>query len=137
MEDNLSDEFSELVQGQAELWNLTVGFQKSMSLRCALDLGIPDAINNYGQPMTLSQIQSALSLPSAKKPHLHRLLPLLTHIGFLFEQGAGVRTEAIYGLTTMSLLVLKNGASTMFPLACFNLDFIIVKPSLHLSEWFK
>ncbi|KAJ3708733.1 hypothetical protein LUZ61_012438 [Rhynchospora tenuis] len=138
MENKLSDEYSELVQAQAELWNLTVGFQKSMSLRCALDLGIPDAINNYGQPMTLSQIQSALSLPSAKKPHLHRLLRMLTHIGFISEQNAGVGTEAVYGLTTMSRLVLKNeGASTMFPLMWFNLDSIMVKPSLHLGEWFK
>ncbi|KAJ4809970.1 O-methyltransferase [Rhynchospora pubera] len=109
-----------------------------MSLRCALDLGIPDAINNYGQPMNLSQIQSTLSLPSTKKPHLHRLLRMLTHIGFLREQGVSIGTEVVYGLTTMSHPVLKNeGAPSMFPLVLSHIDFITVKPSLHLGDWFK
>ncbi|KAF3337338.1 hypothetical protein FCM35_KLT17925 [Carex littledalei] len=138
MESNLSNEYSELVQAQAELWNLTIGFLKSMSLRCALDLGIADAINNHGEPMTLGQLQSTLSLPATKKPHLHRLLRMLTHVGFLLEQGASVGTEAVYGLSTMSRLVLKNeGAFSMFSLVCWQLDFLMVKPSLHLGDWFK
>ncbi|XP_078170262.1 trans-resveratrol di-O-methyltransferase-like [Carex rostrata] len=138
MDSNLSNEFSELVQAQADLWNLTIGFLKSMSLRCALDLGIADATNNHGQPMTLGQLQSTLSLPATKKPHLHRLLRMLAHVGFLLEKGASIGTEAVYGLSTMSRLVLKNeGAFSMFSLVRSQLDFIMVKPSLHLGDWFK
>jgi O-methyltransferase domain len=38
----------------------------------------------------------------------------------------------------MARLVLKNeGSFSMFPLACSHLDFIMVKPSLYLGDWFK
>ncbi|KAF3324331.1 trans-resveratrol di-O-methyltransferase-like protein [Carex littledalei] len=50
-------------QAQAGLWNMTFGYLKTMSLKCALDLGIPDAIDNNGHPMTLSQLHSVLALP--------------------------------------------------------------------------
>jgi trans-resveratrol di-O-methyltransferase len=84
MESNQLNENCELVQAQAELWNLTLSFLKSMTLRCALDLSIADLINDHGQPMTLDQLQLTLSLPSAKKLHLRCLLCMLTHIRFLF-----------------------------------------------------
>ncbi|KAJ3708737.1 hypothetical protein LUZ61_012442 [Rhynchospora tenuis] len=104
----------------------------------ALDLGIAEAIDNHGIAMTLSQLQSTLSLPTTKKPHLHRLLRMLTHVGFLVEQGTGVGTEAIYDLTPMSCHVLrKEETFNMFSLIQSQLDFIMVKPSLHLGDWFK
>ncbi|KAJ4798365.1 hypothetical protein LUZ62_049611 [Rhynchospora pubera] len=96
-------EDNESVQAQAKLWNLTVGYLKSMSLKCALDLGIAEAIDNHGEAMSLSQLQSTLSIPTTKKPHLYRLLRILTHVGFLVEQGTGVGTEAINDLTPIDV----------------------------------
>ncbi|KAJ1704234.1 hypothetical protein LUZ63_004013 [Rhynchospora breviuscula] len=138
MERNLSNENFEFVEAVANLYNLALGFQKSMSLKCAMDLGIADAIKNHGQPMTLSQLQLALSLPTTKTPHLYRLMRMLRHVGFLLEKGDGVGTEAVYGLTPISCLLLKSEETfSMFPAMSCILDSIVVNPSQHLGEWFK
>ena len=43
-------------QAQAQVWSYTYNYMKSLSLKRAIQLRIPDIINNSGQPMTLSQI---------------------------------------------------------------------------------
>ncbi|KAJ1695300.1 hypothetical protein LUZ63_011998 [Rhynchospora breviuscula] len=108
-----------------------------MSLKCALDLGIPDAIFNNGQPMSLSQLHSVLSLPPSKKSHLYRLMRLLTHNGFFIEKSAGACSDPIYDLTAQSRLVIqKNESANMLPYVCFSLDNIYLKSSLHMGDWF-
>ena len=51
---------NDLLQAHAHVWNLTFSFISSMSLKCAVQLGIPDIIHNHGQPMTLSQLVESL-----------------------------------------------------------------------------
>ncbi|KAJ3707139.1 hypothetical protein LUZ61_010844 [Rhynchospora tenuis] len=127
-----------MLQAQAGLWNLTFGYLKTMSLRCALDLGIPKAIDNNGQPMSLSELHSVLSLPPSKKSHLFRLMRLLTHFGFFVDNSnAGACTEAVYDLTAQSRLVIqKNESANMLPFIRCSLDNKWLKPSLHMADWF-
>ncbi|KAJ1695299.1 hypothetical protein LUZ63_011997 [Rhynchospora breviuscula] len=127
----------ELLQAQVGLWNLTYGYLKTMSLKCALDLGIPDAIFNNGQPMTLSQLHSVLSLPPSKKSHLYRLMRLLAHIGFFIEKNASACSEPVYDLTAQSRLVIeKNDSANMLPYVCCSLDDKWLKSSLYIGDWF-
>ncbi|KAJ4772986.1 O-methyltransferase [Rhynchospora pubera] len=127
----------ELLQAQVGLWNLTYSYLKTMSLKCALDLGIPDAIFNNGQQMTLSQLHSVLLLPPSKKSHLYRLMRLLTHIGFFIEKNASACSEPVYGLTAQSLLVIeKNESANMLPYVRFCLLNKWLKSSLYISDWF-
>ncbi|KAJ3705262.1 hypothetical protein LUZ61_008967 [Rhynchospora tenuis] len=124
-------------QAIAELWKLIFGFHKSMSLKCALDLGIPDAIYNHGQPMTLSQLHSALSLPPSRKHSLFRLMRILTHFGFInLEQDSS--SEAVYNLTPLSRLVTSTKVApfNLLPLARFNLDDLMQKAYPCLGDWF-
>ncbi|XVF07202.1 hypothetical protein REPUB_Repub06bG0118400 [Reevesia pubescens] len=54
----------ESFQAQAHLYKHTFNFVSSMSLKCAVQLGIPDIIHKYGEPITLSELVSAtLILP--------------------------------------------------------------------------
>ncbi|KAJ1687980.1 hypothetical protein LUZ63_019370 [Rhynchospora breviuscula] len=124
------------VQTIAELWKLIFGFHKSMSLKCALDLGIPDAICNHGQPMTLSQLHSVLSLPPSRKPHLFRLMRILSQFGFILENNAS--SEVVYDLTPLSRLVTSTevGSLNLLPYASFHFNDVMVKSSLCMGDWF-
>ncbi|KAJ1700874.1 hypothetical protein LUZ63_000653 [Rhynchospora breviuscula] len=117
-------------------WKLIFGFHRSMSLKCALDLGIPDAIYNHGQPMTLSQLHSALSLPASRKHSLFRLMRILAHFGFILELHTG--SEAVYRLTPLSRLVTSTKVApfNLLPLARFNLDDLMQKAYPCLEDWF-
>jgi O-methyltransferase domain/Dimerisation domain len=129
---------SNLPEAQAEVLNLTFGFLKSMSLKCALELGIPDTISNNGRAMSLSQIHGALSLAPSKIPHLRRLMRFLTHFGFFVEKiSAVVCNEPVYDLTAQSrLLIRKDESNNLLPFVRLQLDSIWVKPSLHMGDWF-
>ncbi|CAN1797054.1 Trans-resveratrol di-O-methyltransferase [Linum perenne] len=49
-----------------------------MSLKCAVQLGIPEAVNsNGGRPITLPDLVTALKIPPTKAPNLRRLIRVL------------------------------------------------------------
>lgn len=126
----------------AELWNMIFGFIKPISLKCALDLGILDEICNHGQPMTLTQLHSALSLPHSKKTHLCRLMRILSHFGLIHQQTCpSVSSEAMYDLTPQSrLLTNKEGSLNLLPFVLFQLDIIkdsTLKAYFCMGDWFK
>ncbi|KAJ3685099.1 hypothetical protein LUZ61_014263 [Rhynchospora tenuis] len=104
-------ESQNILNAQAELWNQTFSFVKSLTLKCAIELGIPNAIHSHGQPMTLSELHAALSLPTCNETNLLRLVRMLTHSGFLV-QNTGKNSEEVYDLTPISRLVINNSDST-------------------------
>ncbi|PPD99492.1 hypothetical protein GOBAR_DD03471 [Gossypium barbadense] len=53
-----------------------------MSLKCAVQLGIPDAIHNHGKPITLSELVSAPGIVPTKASFTYRLMRVLVHAGF-------------------------------------------------------
>ncbi|GLT70470.1 hypothetical protein SLA2020_425470 [Shorea laevis] len=57
---------SELFQVQSHLYKHIFGFVDSMSVNCAIQLGIPDIIHNHGQPLTLPQLVSKLHIHPTK-----------------------------------------------------------------------
>ncbi|KAJ0110658.1 hypothetical protein Patl1_02355 [Pistacia atlantica] len=79
---------SELLQAQAHVWNHIFSFINSMSLKCAIQLGIPDAIHYHGKPMTLNQLITALPVHPSKTLFVYRLMRILTHSGFFTLQKA-------------------------------------------------
>ena len=93
---------SELLQAQALIWNRTFSFFNSMSLRCAIQLGIPDVIHNYEKPIPLTQLIAALPIHQTKTDFVERLMRILVHIGFF-----GLKEEG-YVLTGASKLALKD-----------------------------
>ncbi|KAK9155219.1 hypothetical protein Sjap_002699 [Stephania japonica] len=130
----------DLLEAQACIFKHTFSYINSVSLKCAIELSIPDVIHNHQKPMTHSELVSALQIPRSRSSHLYRLMRLLVHNGlfamqkihvheYLQEQQEGEG----YVLTTSSKLLLNN--QWVFPIACLSPE--LFQPCLSLSDWLK
>ncbi|XP_072993380.1 trans-resveratrol di-O-methyltransferase-like [Typha latifolia] len=138
-------ESHDLLQAQEQLWNHIFVYLKSMTLKCAVELGIPDAIHNHGGSIAHPELLAALSLPPSRSPHLRRLMRMLTHSGFFATRrspGSGDEEEEeeedVYLLTPLSyLLVNDNNSLSLSPFVLAMLDPYLVDPSSSMSSWFR
>ncbi|CAL0307709.1 unnamed protein product [Lupinus luteus] len=128
-----------LLQAQSHIWNHIFSFINSMSLKCAVDLGIPDIIHNYGKPMPLSKLIASLPIYPSKTCFIYRLMRILIHSGLFSEENVTGQNEleVEYVLTDASILLLKENPFSMTPFLHAVLDPILIKPWYHLSVWFK
>ncbi|VAH40430.1 unnamed protein product [Triticum turgidum subsp. durum] len=114
----------ELLQALAELQNHMLGYVKSMSLRCVVDLGIPEAIHSRGGTATIANIEADAKVHPGKVADLQRVMELLTTSGiFTATAGAGDGDTVVYGLTTACRFLVgwtepeATGAASLFELA--------------------
>lgn len=121
----------ELHQAEAFIWSRTFNILDSMSLRCAIQLGIPDAIHNHGKPISLAQLIAVLPIHLTKTPFVERLMRILVHRGFF-----GLEEEG-YVLTDASKLLLKDSPSSLAPFVLGILDPFMIKPSQCLGAWLQ
>ncbi|KAJ0054087.1 hypothetical protein Pint_02354 [Pistacia integerrima] len=130
---------SELLEAQALVWNYSLNYVNCMSVKYAIQLGISDIIHKHGQPMTLSQIVSALGVNPNKAHGIHRLMRVLVLAGFFSQQKVGKidHQEDKYFLTPSSRLLLKDAPFRAAPFVFLILDPLIVSPFHSLSAWFK
>ena len=75
----------DLLQAQAHVWNHIFQFINSMSLKCAVQLGIPDVIHSHGQPISLSNLISGLNVHPSKAHFIERLMRILVHSNFFAQ----------------------------------------------------
>ncbi|XP_059304279.1 trans-resveratrol di-O-methyltransferase-like [Lycium ferocissimum] len=135
-DDNIGDEAREVLAAQAHIWNHTFNYISSMSLKCAIQLGIPDIIHSHGRPMMLSDLVNALPINKAKGQEcIYRLMSILVHGGFFIQ--TKINDEEGYLLTPTSRLLLKDEPLSLVPFVQMQLDPIIMDSSHSLSEWFK
>ncbi|KAF2283290.1 hypothetical protein GH714_043664 [Hevea brasiliensis] len=129
---------AELLQAQAHVWNHIFNFINSMSLKCAIQLGIPDVIHNHGKPITLSQLISSLPVHPAKARCIPRLMRLLVHSGFFAQAKISEDDdqEEGYVLTSASQLLLKDNPLSVTPFLMAMLDPILTRPWHYVSTWF-
>ncbi|XP_047968281.1 8-hydroxyquercetin 8-O-methyltransferase-like [Salvia hispanica] len=130
----------ELLDVQAHIWNQTFNYINSMSLKCAIQLGIPDAIHKHGKPMTLSQLLNALSINKAKSNGLFRLIRILVHSKF-FEKVKILsdnkqEEEDAYCLTRASRLLVRDDPLSLAAYPVALIDAFFVDAFHHMSEWF-
>ncbi|KAK6794829.1 hypothetical protein RDI58_008282 [Solanum bulbocastanum] len=127
----IGDETNEVLASQAHIANHVLNYINSMSLKCAIQLGIPDIIHRHGRPMTPSDLVNALPINKLKGHNcIYRLMRILIHAGF-FTQG-----EVGYLLTPTSRLLLKNEPLSLAPFVQAQLDPILMDPWHSLGEWF-
>ncbi|CAN1123691.1 Trans-resveratrol di-O-methyltransferase [Linum perenne] len=124
---------SELLEAQTHVWHHTFNFVTSMSLKCAVQLGIPDAVNSHGKPITLPDLVAALKIPPTKSPHLRRLLRVLVHSGFLSDHGGG----SCYSLTRAGQLLVKDNPFNATAFVRMILDPVMFDPYHFMSAWFR
>ena len=127
----------ELLEAQSHLWSHTFAFINSLSLKSAVELGIPDAVHKHGKPITLTELAKALSIPPTRVPNLQRFMRLLVHSGF-FTVTATETGEDVYALTTNSFpLITKNKGACMNPFIEVMLDETFLSAWPSLSSWFR
>ncbi|KAL6651998.1 hypothetical protein ACP70R_010923 [Stipagrostis hirtigluma subsp. patula] len=125
----------DLLAALAELHNLLLGYVKSMALKCAVDLAIPDAIHRRGGTATLADIAADTAVHPAKVPDLQRLMELLSTAG-IFSATAGEDGAAVvYGLTTACRFLV--GSCNLSPMVPFMLSPRIVSSFFSMSDWLR
>ncbi|CAI9089295.1 OLC1v1023847C1 [Oldenlandia corymbosa var. corymbosa] len=131
------DDHEQLLAAQAHIWNHIFNFINSMSLKCALELGIPNIIHKHGdnQPMTLHQLVNSLPVNQEKSQFIPRLMRILTHSGFFRKEKTF--GEEGYSLTPSSKLLVKDNPSSVTPFVMAMLDPLLMDPWHHLSQWFQ
>ncbi|KAK7252465.1 hypothetical protein RIF29_36417 [Crotalaria pallida] len=70
------NEEDEELQAQIDIWRYTFGFVEQAVVKCAIELGIAEAIDSYGGPITLSQLSSTLKCDPSL---LNRIMRFLIH----------------------------------------------------------
>ncbi|KAL5763782.1 hypothetical protein ACOSP7_016142 [Xanthoceras sorbifolium] len=109
-----------------------------MAIKCAIQLGIPDLINNHGQRITLSKLVTALNIIPNKAEALQRLMRILVHCGFFARQKANEdEQEEEYLLTPASKLLLEDKPLKAIPIMHLALGPIISAPFHFVSTWFQ
>ncbi|KAL3834855.1 hypothetical protein ACJIZ3_009591 [Penstemon smallii] len=127
----------ELLEAQAHVWNHIFNFINSMSLKCAVQLNIPDIIHKHGKPIKLSELVNAL-LPMnhpTKSQSIYRLMRILVHSKFFIK--VKINDEEGYWLTPASHLLLRDEPSSMAPFLLAMLEPVMTDPLHCLSEWFQ
>lgn len=127
----------ELLQAQAHIWNHIFSFINSLSLKCAVQLDIPDVIQKHGQPMTLSELVSALPISPTKAHFIPRLMRILVHSGFFAKESLRGCGEQGYILTDASALLLKDNPMSARPFLLAMLSPILTDPYQYLTTWFQ
>jgi hypothetical protein len=132
---------AELLQAQADLWRHSLYYLTSMGLRCAAELEIPTTIHHLGGVASLSDLMSALSLPSVKMPFLGRLMRVLATSGVFAADSDSESGAELYRLTPLSRVLVHGVAADehhsqkYFVLAVTSPH--CAEAALGLADWFK
>ncbi|KAJ6841563.1 O-methyltransferase ZRP4 [Iris pallida] len=114
----------------AQLANTIMQFMKPMALKCAVELGVPEAIHKHGRPMSVPLLAAELSLPPSKASCLARVMRTLEHSGFFAKTSA---EEVTYALTPLSRYLVEGGSDLVRGV----LQPAMVTPSFRLGAWFR
>ncbi|XP_019193583.1 PREDICTED: trans-resveratrol di-O-methyltransferase-like [Ipomoea nil] len=133
----IAEKDSEILDSQTHIWNHILNFINSGSLKCAVQLEIPDIIHKHGQPMSLTQLVNALPINNAKSTHLARLMRTLIHSGFFVITKTQGSDDEGYALAPPSILLLKDNPLSIRPLVLAILDPILTQPWHNIIEWFQ
>ena len=137
---------SELLEAHSRLWYCSVSYIKAMSLKCAIELGIPDIIHTQdGHSITLSKLIASLPVHPSKSRCVFSLMRILVHSGFFESRKVDKldqeeeEEEEEYSLTLTSRLLLNNDAAPLrmkeFFLCLAHPE--TMNPMHHLSSWLQ
>ncbi|KAK8508211.1 hypothetical protein V6N13_055659 [Hibiscus sabdariffa] len=85
-------------KAEVGIWNYAFGYVKMAVVKCAIELGIADAIDNHAGPMTLSELTTTLKCESSR---LSRIMRFLVHHQ-IFKEEPITRDSVGFALTPLS-----------------------------------
>ncbi|CAK9169215.1 unnamed protein product [Ilex paraguariensis] len=113
-------------------------FINSMSLKCAIQLDIPNVVHGHGRPMTLSELVDALSINRAKAHCVCCLMRILVHSDFFVMQKISKNDdEEGYFLSPASQHLVKDNPLSLAPFLLSVLDPILIEPWHYMTEWLQ
>ncbi|CAL1352335.1 unnamed protein product [Linum trigynum] len=127
----------ELLEAQPRLWDHCLSYIIGMTLQCAVEMEIADAIQGHGEPLSLEGLATALDISLAKAPFLSRLMRMLVHLGYFFfvqEDGEGPHG---YSLAPLSRLLLKDSPFNARSFVTCMSHPNMVDPWRHMTTWFR
>ncbi|KAB1222018.1 Trans-resveratrol di-O-methyltransferase [Morella rubra] len=132
----------ELLEAQTHLYQHVFNYISSMSIKCVVQLGIPDIIHNHGKPITLPELASALEIHDPTKAGaMHRLMRLLVHNGFFAQTevhgNQQQKQEEAYDLTPSSRILLKDNVMSLSKSVLASLHPAVMDPWHVLESWVR
>ncbi|KAI3795477.1 hypothetical protein L1987_38132 [Smallanthus sonchifolius] len=116
---------------QEEIWKFILGFTPTAVVKCAIELGIPDILENCEFPITLADLASKLKCPESP---LYRIMRFLIHYK-VFQEKPISETSVGYSQTPLSRLLTRNGNNSMADLLLLESNQIMLAPWHKLSAW--
>ncbi|XP_062118118.1 acetylserotonin O-methyltransferase-like [Humulus lupulus] len=104
------EEEEEEERARVDIYKYIFGFVEIAVVKCAIELGIADAIESHGGPMSLLDLSSALS---CAPPTLHRIMRFLVNRRIFKENRNDIVQGCLYAQTALSRLLLKSGQRSM------------------------
>ncbi|KAG4990064.1 hypothetical protein AAZX31_11G261100 [Glycine max] len=100
------EEEEEEEEAQMDIWKYIFGFVELAVIKCAIELGIAEAIEKHGSPMTLSEISSSLGCDTS---HLKRIMRFLVQRKIFKGDGC----SRGYSQSALSRRLMRNGEHSM------------------------
>ncbi|XP_047312290.1 acetylserotonin O-methyltransferase-like [Impatiens glandulifera] len=125
----------EEANAQDNIWNYVFGFADMAVIRCAIDLDIPDILENHvsDSPMTLSDLSSAVGCPPST---LHRIMRYLVNRRIFCEEPIEIDGSKSKGYvpTPISRLLMRNHNKSMASFIRLQSSPFMLAPWLGLSK---
>ncbi|XP_076932220.1 acetylserotonin O-methyltransferase-like [Bidens hawaiensis] len=117
----------EEAKAQQEIWKYVFGFTPMAVVKCAIELGIPDVLENNETPITLNELATKLG---CSMPLLHRIMRFLIQYK-IFQEAPVSETGVGYSHTPLSRLLTTCGKHSMA-------NFVLLESSpIMLAPWHK
>ncbi|CAL1394100.1 unnamed protein product [Linum trigynum] len=142
------DSHDEILGAQARLWSCSFGQMISMCVKCAVQLGVPDAIHKHGGAVSLTALLSSLQIPPSKTEPFRCIMRILTHHAGFFnpeppaasDQNDDDDDEEWYSLNASSRLLLSPSdekAVRHTPSVLFFFHPLMQEPWAFLDRWLR
>ncbi|CAN1276287.1 Acetylserotonin O-methyltransferase [Linum perenne] len=118
---------------EVELWNYALGFTKMAVVKCAVELGIGDAISSQESPLTLSQLASTLGCDPSL---LYRVMRFLVHHRIFEEKSVDDTFGYVHTPLSRRLLTRQDG-KTMIDVLLLESSPVMLAPWHYLSSIIK
>ncbi|KAM3321217.1 acetylserotonin O-methyltransferase-like [Capsicum chacoense] len=122
----------EIHEAQANMWKFVFGFTEMAVIKCAIELGIADFLeenNNNEEVISLNQLSNALGCSSSS---LYRILRFLINRG-IFKETSTKNGEIGYVQTPLSRLLIKEGGNSMAAFLLFESSPVMLAPWHNLT----
>ncbi|KAG2243794.1 hypothetical protein Bca52824_094359 [Brassica carinata] len=135
MEESKRNLLDEEAKASLYIWRYVFGFADIAAAKCAIDLKIPEAIENHPSPLAITLAELSVAV-SASPSHLHRIMRFLVHQGVFKEVPTKDGLATGYTNTPLSrcMMITKRDGKSLAPFVLFETSPEMLAPWLRLSS---